>query len=354
MNKLKLTLSALAVFALVLVCSSVSLAQTKRVWVKSNGVDLGNLTCGFASPCRTFQKAVNNSVGGQPEVDAIDTADYSNARSDDPAISASTTLSITHAVTIDGTGSLATLSGGDLLAAPTNGISIVLASQLEVVTLRALVISGGHLGGSGGVPTTGVSFTGNGSLVMEHCTVINWGRYGIDFEPTGPSNFVAGDLYVRDSELTNNEQAGCFIQNNSAAPATSARASLDNTRFSNNGAFGSGLGLWANSRTKVNVSDSLFATNGLNGILAQPTAGGGSNTAEVNATNCFFNGNFVGVAALNSGADTSLIRIASDDIFDNGAAIGLGIGCTISSFGTNRMAGNSSNNGPPNNFIPLQ
>ena len=351
MNKFKLTVSALAVFAVVLVCSSISAAQTKRVWVKSTGVDLGNATCSFANPCRTFQKAHNNSVGGQAECDVLDTADYSNGRSDDPAISASSTLAITHAITFDGSGNLATLTGGDFLASPQNGVSVVLANFSEVVTFRSVSIAGGHQGGTGGVATSGIVFTGGGSLVIEHCSVLNWGRYGVDYRPSGSAPFVSGDLYIRDSELTNNEQAGLFAQ---SANASTARASLDNVRFSNNGNFGSGLGLWADSRTKINVSDSLFATNGLNGILAQPTGGGGANTSEVNATNCFLNGNFVGVAALNTGADTSIVRIASDDIFDNGAALGLGIGCTISSFGTNRIAGNGSNNGPPNNFVPLQ
>ena len=74
MTKIRFAVVSMAGITLLLLAGSVAQAQVKRAWVKSTGVDTGNATCSFTSPCRTFQRAHDIAVG-QSEVDAIDSAD---------------------------------------------------------------------------------------------------------------------------------------------------------------------------------------------------------------------------------------------------------------------------------------
>jgi len=48
---------------------------SQRTFVASTGVDLGNLTCSLALPCRTFNTAIANTLAGG-EVVILDTAGY--------------------------------------------------------------------------------------------------------------------------------------------------------------------------------------------------------------------------------------------------------------------------------------
>ena len=359
MSKNKFAVVSTLGVVVLLLAGSVAQAQVKRAWVKAGstgaddpaGIDLGNTTCSFTSPCRTFQKA-HNVATGQSEVDAITSGDYSNARSDDPAISGGTqTLTITHSITISGNGNLVSLSGGDVTpSTPFNGVVVTLPSSSDVAELDGITINGFHQGGTVGPSVTdGVVFNGDGSLVLNHTDVSNFSSAGIRFIPTGssPAGLIAGDLYMRDCQLTNNEQVGMFIQSQNT---NSARGSLENVRFNNNGRFGSGVGLQAGARAVVNVSSSVASGNGLSNFQAQGT---GAGNAEMNITETYSNGSFNGVASLNFGG-TANVRLANDDIFDNGAAFGLGAGCQIASFGNNRIAGNNANNGPPTTTLPVQ
>src|SRR5436190_17922627 len=161
MNKLRLTVGTLAVFTVILACSAIGQAQTKRVYVKTSGSDTAAPgTCVFTNPCRTFQKAFNvaKAVGTQPEIDVLDSGDYSNAQSDDAAIrggaalgncaGANCTLTLDSSVTIDGNGFLGTLSGGEFFTSVQDAVRIAIPAGnfSAVINFRNLAINGGHQG----------------------------------------------------------------------------------------------------------------------------------------------------------------------------------------------------------------
>lgn len=337
----RLTLTILATAALMLFAVSFAQAQNNRSWVASTGDD--NAACTRVAPCRTFQGALAKT-NNQGEIDVIDAAEYGNNASNVGAISATSTLTIAKSVTIDG-GGLGFITGGNGSTPAADAVQITTADIHDVVTLRRVSINGAHFGGVPSAFFDGVHFvTGTrGAVVLEHCQISNFSRAGVNFEPDN-----GGNLFVRDCEFTNNEFFG--IRTSSiAAPPAAAFASIDNVRVSNNGIFGTGSGIVFLGTSKANVSDSVSAYNGLNGIQVT----GGGSPASTNIESSQFVGNNINLQAGFGGVGT--IRISNVDIFD-ATANGLAFtgGSNILSFGNNRIANNIGSNGPPSGTLPQQ
>src|SRR5467141_3036720 len=122
MSKTRLTLNFLAVAIFTLTVASMAQAQATRTWVSGVGDDVN--PCSRTAPCKTFAGAISKTaIGG--EINCIDSGGFG-------------AVTITKAITIDGTGVLA-----GVLNAGSNGI-IVNANQgaTDNVTLRALDING--------------------------------------------------------------------------------------------------------------------------------------------------------------------------------------------------------------------
>lgn len=337
----RFTLTILATAAVMLFAFSFAQAQNNRSWVSSTGDD--NAACTRTAPCRTFQGAANktNAFG---EINAIDAAEYGNNASNVPAISATSTLVLSKSVTIDG-GGLGFITGGNGSTPTGDAVSVTTTSVNDVVTLRRVSINGAHPGGAPSAPFDGVHFQNAslGALVLEHCQISNFSRAGVNFEPNN-----GGNLFVRDCEFTANEFFGVRTAS-TAAPPSAAFASIDNVRVSNNGIFGTGSGFVFVGTSKVTVSDSVAAYNGLNGIQCT----GGANPCSTNIESTNFVGNNINLQAGFGGVGT--IRISNVDIFD-ATANGLAFtgGSNILSFGNNRIANNIGSNGPPSGTLPQQ
>jgi len=108
--------------ALFITCAFGTLAQAQapRTWVSGVGDDLN--PCSRTAPCKTFAGA-HSKTANCGEIDALDPAGYG-------------TVTITKSLTIDGTGTLASI-----LASNATGISINVGSS-DVVTIRGLTIDG--------------------------------------------------------------------------------------------------------------------------------------------------------------------------------------------------------------------
>jgi hypothetical protein len=104
-----------------------------------------------ANPCRSFQRAVNQTVAGG-EVKALDPADY-------------------FPVTINKSISLTGVVGAGIVTNGGDGIDIRRSSVTATVNLANLIIENVS-GGSKGV---GISTTGPKSLAVTHCTVRGFG-----------------------------------------------------------------------------------------------------------------------------------------------------------------------------------
>jgi hypothetical protein len=292
---------AILVSALSLLTASVASAQATRTWVSGIGNDAN--PCSLTAPCKTFAGAyVKTAVDG--EIDALDSGGYG-------------TLTITHALTIDGgNGNIASV-----LASGTTGF-VITAGATDKVTLRHLSINGTGAG------ITGIKINSAKSVTIDHVDIFSFnggaGR-GVDAQPT-----AACRLVLRDSKIYNNSGIGLVLQ---GAVATPLQADVDSTTVSGNGSHGifaangakvvlnrvvasenaiSGL-IADNSGTIVTVSDSTFANNAGSGVQSGT---GAAVTTIVGLTKSVISGNTPGVqisgGTVQTHQDNAILRNNTD------------------------------------------
>ena len=97
MNEKRLSLRFVAVLVLLFAFSSLAHAQATRTWVSGVGDDAN--PCSRTAPCKTFAGAISKTAAGG-EIDALDPAGYG-------------AVTITKSITIDGTGTLASVLVSD-------------------------------------------------------------------------------------------------------------------------------------------------------------------------------------------------------------------------------------------------
>src|SRR6202048_2763514 len=134
-------------------------AQATRTWVSGLGDDAN--PCSRTAPCKTFPGAYSKTaVGG--EIDALDPGGFG-------------TISIGHAITIDGGGGQV----ASILAAGTSGVNVNAGANDNII-LRNLRINGVNQYISPG--TTGIIFNSGHELTVENCYIFNFASYGIQFQ----------------------------------------------------------------------------------------------------------------------------------------------------------------------------
>ena len=271
-----------------------------HTYVSSMGSD-GN-ACTHASPCATFQGALaKTSPGGV--VTAIDAGDYGQV------------TSIAHAVTIDGTGTQASIVTNN----STDAIAIS-APAAETVILRHITLTG-LPGSSSGIDL----FTG--ALVVDDCKISGFssvGAVGI--------HVLGGSVIVTNTTIT-----GCY---EAVANSALGLLSLRNVALLKNEY---GLVTYGGS---ADISHSLISQNDIDGLFAS----GGSSTLSV--SNCMISGNATAVSA-SSGA---VVRLTGNDLFNNTVGLetngGAGI---VSTAGNNHKAGSTTPGAPtPGKVIVTQ
>lgn len=175
--------------ALAQICVSMSLslttaqAQASRTWVSGVGDDAN--PCSRTAPCKTFAGAISKTIAGG-EIDVLDPGGFGS-------------VTITKAITIDGSGTLASV-----LAVGTNGINIA-AGPNDVVVLRNLSIAGN---GSG---INGINYTSGKGLIVEGSTISGFSSNGINVAPT-----AGGQATILHSTLQHNRNAITFTTANSS------------------------------------------------------------------------------------------------------------------------------------------
>jgi hypothetical protein len=206
--------------------------QASRTWVSGLGDDTnpGSL----AAPCKTFAGAIGQTATGG-EIDALDSGGFG-------------TLTIGHAITIDGGTNLA-----GVLASGTNGF-VIQAAATDIVILRHLTFDGNNLGG-----LHAIRILQAGVVDVENCVIENFGGIGIDFEPTN----AGAQLFVKNTVIRGCAQGGVLIQPNAVA----ASASLDHVQSEDNK-----FGFASLDNSVVNVSNALASGNVTNGFLASSTS----------------------------------------------------------------------------------
>ncbi len=140
-------------------------AQATRTWVSGVGDDVN--PCSRTAPCKTFAGAISKTAEGG-EINALDPGGYGG-------------VTITKAITIDGSGTLA-----GVLHSGVTGITINAEAGDDVV-LRGLDINGAGAGGSAACPnitgTIGVRLLNAGSVRIEDTTIQRNTTAGLQLTP---------------------------------------------------------------------------------------------------------------------------------------------------------------------------
>jgi hypothetical protein len=213
--------SAFAFAACLFLGSSIASAQATRTWVSGVGDDAN--PCSRTAPCKTFAGAISKTASGG-EIDALDPGGYGG-------------LTITKPITINGTGTLASL------LVPAGNAILINTAAGDAVTLRNISIQGvgtGMIGvrvmSASNVVIENVRISGfhTGVLVENGNTVVNH-SFLTDNRGVG-LNGAGGTLTVESTLLNSN-----YIAVQATGPGQ-VRLS-DNSIYNNQTGFGCGGGL---------------------------------------------------------------------------------------------------------------
>ena len=291
-------------------------AQANRTWV--SGLGSNSNPCTRSSPCQTFAGAyAKTNAGG--EIDVLDPGDFG-------------TLIITHAITIDGQGQLASiLTPGD----PMFSAFYINAGPSDVVILRNLTINGEGQGGIGIVFNTGAA------LHIHNCVIMNAtsGTQGLKFSPN-----AASMLFIQDTVITNNAGGGLLV-----APVSggSAKVALSRVRLNGNGPYGlrgdtTGSG---SGTVNVAVTDSEIAGNAGDGV--EGASGSSTVIVVINRSDIVHNA-VSGISANGS----NVYLLAGGSTFDGNTYASFGYGTYT--YQNNSSNGNSGSNGVFINTLTLR
>src|SRR5215472_11326035 len=287
---------SLSLIAFVVLGAAMMYGQASRTWVSGVGDDAN--PCSRTAPCKTFAGAISKTALGG-EIDALDPAGFG-------------ALTITKAITIDGSGTFASV-----LVAGTNGI-VVQAGANDTVAIRGLSING--ISGSGNGGLNGIRFLSGKELNVVNCYIQNFNNNGIDVA-VGADN---EKVFVKGTVVKNCAGDGIAV----TTSVGTVRAAIVDSAFVENA---NGLHGKANSRVSA---DRCSFYNGGNGVFSDGTGG----TAVVDVTNSsVFNNTSQGINT-NSGG---IARINNCDIYVNsGTGALVGAGGEIDTWGNNRIFAN--------------
>ena len=287
--------------------SPMAFAQATRTWVSGVGDDVnpGSRT----APCKTFAGAISKTaVGG--EINAIDPGGFG-------------ALTITKSITVDGTGTFASV-----LASGTNGIVINTAGV--VVNLRNLEINGAGTG------LNGINILAATEVNIENVVIYGFTQKGINIAPTTGCRVNIKNCVVR--QCANAVNGGAVH----AHPGAGGTLKLNISKTS---LLTSQFGFRCDSSLAV-LDDCVISGNNAEGVV------GASGKVSVNRCTISNNGT-TGVVSL---AAAATVHINDNAIFANSVGINVSSGGILTSFGTNRIHGNTTDFGPgaPTNTIATQ
>src|SRR5712692_9247740 len=163
-------------------------AQATRTWVSGVGDDAN--PCSRTAPCKTFAGAISKTaING--EIDALDPGGFG-------------AVTITKSISIDGTGTFASVLASGTTAITINITTTAAQDPLATVRLRGLSINGSGAGSHLGF--IGINVRASNArpvkLFVDHVWVHGFMNEGLFFGGQG------GDLSVKDSSLFDNGGAG--------------------------------------------------------------------------------------------------------------------------------------------------
>jgi len=228
--------------------------QQARSFVSGLGSDLNAPNCTRTAPCRTFQKAHDNTLP-TGEITVLDPGSYGS-------VIINRNISIIN----DGVGEAGALVSG-------GGVGIAVdAGPNDRVSLRGLTIKGldPAFGGS-----NGIKFNSGASLTVENCAIRNHSGDGIEMIGNVAANTTA-TFTLSNTIVADNGGNGIYVQ--PTGPGF-MKVVLNRVEIYNNGAHGfavSGLNTTTESCffgcVQAAATDSVAAHNGLSGFVASDNA----------------------------------------------------------------------------------
>ncbi len=298
-----LRVCAIALLALLAV-SSLAHAQATRTWVSGVGDDAN--PCSRTAPCKTFAGAISKTAPGG-EIDVLDPGGFG-------------ALTITKSISIEADGVIA-----GVLVSGTNAF-VISAGATDTVMIRGITFEGLGTG------LTGILVNQVGKLTVENCQINGFVNSGIDFRPPN----TPSQLYVTNTTIRHNGSGsnGGIIVEPQAGAGEQISATLTNVRLQ-----GNNFGLLVKDGAEVNVKESTATGNANSGFHVSTTSIAASLFLDhaVSASN-----GAAGIQADGTGGGATA-RIAESSFTANGNGVVQLAGGTIDSFGTNNIAGNSSN-----------
>jgi len=189
MNTFRLALRVSLFLVAITAFASLAQAQATRTWVSGVGDDVN--PCSRTAPCKTFAGAISKTATGG-EMNTLDSGGFG-------------TIIIKKSITIDGTGSLSSI-----LAAGTTGITIDITDEKEVaktVRIRGLSINGAGTG------LQGIQVIAASRVSIEDTVIDGFKTNGL--------NVAAGQVFVRNTTISNNGGAGINVASQAAQVAIS-------------------------------------------------------------------------------------------------------------------------------------
>lgn len=276
-------------------------AQTTRTWLSGVGDDAN--PCSRTAPCKTFVGAFSKTAASGM-INALDASGYGN-------------LTITKSMTLDGSGSMASI-----LASASVGI-IVNAGDSDTVVLRDL-----DIGSPTAAPGTyGVNFIKGKLLIIEDCRIHGFSKSAV----RAASTTAGARVIIRRSSFVNN---GAGVEAN--VEVASGSILIEKSHLSV-----AGKGLSAATGTIVTVYDTVIAHNVGAGVSA-------TGSAQVHLEKGLVAHNGVGIDV--EAESTAVVQISDVMIAQNTT----GVQGNVVSFGNNRIAAGNGTNGAPVSVISQQ
>jgi hypothetical protein len=300
MNKFRFTIKILVIATFLLAFASIAQAQATRTWVSGVGDDAN--PCSRTAPCKTWAGAISKTADCG-EIDALDPGGFG-------------TVTITKSITLDGTGTMASI-----LAAGTTGV-IINADNTKVITLRGISINGACTG------TNGVNILQAKHVNIEDCVIFRFSQNGIvstDSDGLG--------LNVRNTVLRDNAGDGA----NLSSTNVQVKATFDNVGFN-----GNTNGLHARQGSRVTVHNSTLSNNGSNGVWVDGNPAASIAVARIWTSIISGNGAAGVLAGLAANAGTSKVEIAQNQINHNvGNGVTISTGGSVETYSNNSIVGNA-------------
>ena len=302
MSKFRFTIKFMALAIVMFASVSIAQAQASRTWVSGVGDDVN--PCSRTAPCKTFAGAISKTAACG-EIDALDPAGYG-------------AVTITKSITIDGTGTFASI-----LASLVTGITVNAAST-DVITIRGVSINGFCNG------LRAMNILQAKTVNIEDCVMFRFAGPGILVNESSDLQ-----LNIRNTVIRDNTGAGLDMTTSSGV----VKFSISNCSFN-----GNSHGVHAKSRTQGTADNSVFANNTTNGVFTDAVTAGTVAIVRVWNSQMSNNGGS-GVRAGNAGnAGTAVVQIGQSQLNNNTTAGALltapGI---LETFQNNSMEGNGNN-----------